>query len=206
MMLLIQKLYYVHKPCWMYFALVCCHLVWRMCSAVTLLVVFFSSSCVCNSPSLFVPLYAFRLQERLDWPMRTILLHNSIANNPCRTCWRSICYGNTQLATEWSMSLATPAHTSQALLVSHLLYMQALHILWRCTAGNRVVPQAGLHHPIPHQCCRFHSGSGLRRCFHQEDLRGRFSAASHQLCGEVSHCECCCFNCSGSCTPAHHLQ
>ncbi len=125
--------------------------------------------------------------------MRTILLHNSIANNPCRTCWRSIYYGNTQLATEWSMSLATPSHTSQALLVSHLLYMQALHILRRCTAGNRVVPQAGLHHPIPNQCRRFHSGSGLRRCFHQEDLRGRFSAASHQLCREVSHCECCCF-------------
>lgn len=56
-----------------------------------------------------------------------------------------------------------------------------------------MVPQARLHHPIPHQRCRFHSGSGLRRCFHQEDLRGRFSAASHQLCGDVPHCECCCF-------------
>ena len=92
-----------------------------------------------------------------------------------------------------SMSWAIPSHTSAALLVSHLLYMQAFHILRRCTAGNRVVPQAGLHHPIPHQCCGFHSGSGLWRCFHQEDLRGRFSAASHQLCREVPHCECCCF-------------
>ncbi len=37
--------------------------------------------------------------------------------------------------------------------MSHML---AFHILWKLAAGNRVVPQAGLHHPIPHQHCWFH--------------------------------------------------
>ncbi len=37
------------------------------------------------------------------------------------------------------------------------LHMLAFHILWRYTAGTRVVPQAGLHPPIPHHRCWFHT-------------------------------------------------
>jgi len=52
-----------------------------------------------------------------------------------------------------------------------LRHMLAFHILWRRAAGIRVVPWAGLHHPIPHQHCWFHTCFVCRHSIYYGDAQ-----------------------------------